>query len=143
VQNYLEFNELVARFGQQLVVLGFPCAQFFNQEPGRNDEILNCLKYVRPGNGYVPHFIQFQKVNVNGDTTQIHPVYNYLKASCGQPSLLVAQAPFILWSPVTVTDITWNFEKFLIDKRGKPFKRYSPTTNPQLLVPDIVHLLSG
>ena len=30
-------------------VLGFPCAQFLNQEPGNNDEILDCLKYVRPG----------------------------------------------------------------------------------------------
>jgi len=142
VQNYLELNQLVARFGEQLVILAFPCAQFFNQEPGKNEEILNCLAHVRPGNNYVPKFTMFEKTFVNGDPSQIHPVYNYLKASCGQPSMIVAQAPFIAWSPVTVVDITWNFEKFLIDKQGKPFMRYDPVTNPQLLVPDILRLMA-
>jgi hypothetical protein len=45
-----------------LSTLGTPCGDFANQEPGGNDEILAGLKYVRPGNGFVPAFPLMQKV---------------------------------------------------------------------------------
>jgi len=143
VVNYLELNELVDKYGNALVILGFPCAQFYNQEPGKNDEILNCIKFVRPGNGYVPKFTLFEKSLVNGDPAQINPVYIYLRASCPQPSPIVGVMPFISWSPVTPVDITWNWEKFLIDKTGKPYKRYVPQTNPLTLLDDINHLIAS
>lgn len=51
--------------------------QFYRQEPGREDEILNCLQYVRPGNGYIPKFDMFSKVEVNGEDAI--PLYKWLK----------------------------------------------------------------
>ena len=50
------------------------------QEPGANGtEILNSLKYVRPGNGFVPNFRLTEKVNVNGEDE--HPMFTYMKVS--------------------------------------------------------------
>jgi len=142
VVNYNELNQLAAMYGDKLHILGFPCAQFLNQEPGKNNEILNGIKYVRPGGGYVPSFIIFEKTDVNGDPSQIHPVYVYLKSVCPQPSAVVGQLPYIMWSPITPNDITWNWEKFLIDKNGKPFKRYVPQTDPIKIIEDINYLLA-
>jgi len=139
VVNYIQFNQILMKF-PQLVILGFPCGQFYNQEPGTNAEILDCLKYVRPGGGYVPNFTLFQKTNVNGDPSQIHPVYQYLRGACPPPAEMIDHLPFISWSPVNIKDITWNFEKFLIDKTGRPFKRYVPETNPLALEADIAFL---
>jgi len=138
VINYSQYNVLVAQF-PQLVIFAFPSPQFFNQEPGRNDEILNCLKYVRPGNGYVPKFRISEKINVNG--IDVHPLYTFLKGVCPQPSPVIPMYPIIDWSPVTPSDITWNFEKFLINKQGIPYKRYDPTTPPLALVDDITMLM--
>lgn len=47
----------------------------------------------------------------------------------------------IIWTPVKRTDIAWNFEKFLIDKDGKPFKRYSKKFMTKELAADIEKLL--
>jgi len=138
VINYSQYNVLVAQF-PQMVIFGFPCAQFVNQEPGRNDEILDCLQYVRPGGGYVPRFRLSEKIDVNG--AQVHPLYTFLKGVCPQPSPTIPMLPYISWSPVTPSDITWNFEKFLIAKNGVPYKRYDPTVPPLALVADINLLL--
>jgi len=141
VINYSQYNVLVAQF-PQMVIFGFPCPQFINQEPGHNDEILNCLKYVRPGGGYVPRFMLSEKIMVNGDPSQVHPLYNFLKSVCPQPSPTIPRYPFLSWSPVMPSDITWNFEKFLITEDGIPYKRYDPTVPPLALVDDINYLLS-
>lgn len=59
-------------------VLGFPSNQFGLQEPGSTpEEILNGLKYVRPGNGYVPSFKLFKKGDVNGEKE--NPLFTHLK----------------------------------------------------------------
>lgn len=103
-----------------LVVLGFPCNQFKNQEPETNDTIEEVCR--------INHGVTFQltkKVDVNGENT--HPVYKYLKGELG--SFLGRK-------------IKWNFEKFIIDSNGKPYKRYLPTTVPAKLEKDIVKLLS-
>eukprot|EP01090_Pellita_catalonica_P021592 TRINITY_DN8125_c0_g1_i1.p1 TRINITY_DN8125_c0_g1~~TRINITY_DN8125_c0_g1_i1.p1 ORF type:complete len:132 (-),score=23.31 TRINITY_DN8125_c0_g1_i1:346-741(-) len=121
-------------------IIGFPCGQFFNQEPGTDSEILNCLKYVRPGQGFVPKFPLFLKGDVNGADTQA--IYLWLKGACPQPSPTLTSPQFIDWTPVTPADLTWNFEKFLIDKTGKPVRRYSPGTPPLDLVKDISTLLA-
>ncbi|CAG0917583.1 unnamed protein product, partial [Notodromas monacha] len=48
------------------------------QEPGANaTEIYNTIKYVRPGNGFVPKFQLFKKVEVNGGNASV--IYKYLK----------------------------------------------------------------
>jgi len=139
VTNYLGLNQLTQKFSG-LQVIAFPCAQFYNQEPGKNYEILNCLQYVRPGGGYVPLFPLMQKTIVNGAGTD--PVYVWLKARCPNPQLYVGDITLISWDPVMGNDITWNFEKFLLSKEGLLYKRYTPETPPLALVDDIQLLLN-
>ena len=60
-------NKLQSTYGSKgLTVLGFPCNQFGHQENCNNKEILNCLKYVRPGDGFEPNFDLSEKLEVNG-----------------------------------------------------------------------------
>jgi len=125
---------------EDFTILAFPCAQFLNQEPGKNTEILNTLKYVRPGGGYVPSFPIMSKLLVNGDGTD--PVYQFLKARCGPANPIIGNLKYISWTPVAYNDVTWNFEKFLINKKGQVVRRYDPNTDPILIVSDIKNLLS-
>ena len=99
-----------------LVVLGFPCDQFGNQEPGNEEEIKNFCSLT-----YEVDFPMFAKVDVNG--AQAHPLWKWLKKEKG--GLLGIDA------------IKWNFTKFLVGRDGKPLKRYAPTDKPESLVDDI------
>jgi len=128
VANYNGFNALNGQFGEELAILTFPCPQFLNQEPGDNDEILNGLKYVRPGGGYVPQTTMFQLITVNGMGTD--PLYTWLKNSCPPVSAIVSGLSYNPWTPLMTTDIQWNFEKFLIDKNGVPVSRWTTETDP-------------
>ncbi|MDJ1479064.1 glutathione peroxidase [Cytophagaceae bacterium DM2B3-1] len=94
-----------------LVILGFPCNQFGNQEPGDEKSIAEgCVI------NYGVTFQMFHKIEVNG--TDAHPVFKYLKKEL--PGLLGGR-------------IKWNFTKFLIDKNGKPVKRFAPITKPEAI----------
>ena len=105
---------------QGLVIIGFPCNQFGNQEPGDATEISeNCLV------NYGVSFFITEKVEVNGPST--HPIFEYLKESL--PGLLGSE------------DIKWNFTKFLIDKNGTPMKRFAPTVEPSEMEEEIKDLL--
>ncbi|WP_342118817.1 glutathione peroxidase [Pseudoduganella sp. OTU4001] len=107
--------------GQGFEVLGFPCNQFGQQEPGNADEIgAFCEK------NYGVSFPMFAKVDVNGDAA--HPLYKHLKKN----------APGILGTE----GIKWNFTKFLIRKDGSIHDRYAPTTKPEDLADDIRKLLN-
>jgi glutathione peroxidase len=102
-----------------LVILGFPCNQFGKQEPGGEKEIAEgCLI------NYGVTFPMFSKIEVNGDNA--HPIYKYLKSEL---------------KGTFGNRIKWNFTKFLIDKDGTPFKRFSPTTTPDKLRSHIETLL--
>jgi glutathione peroxidase len=104
-----------------LVILGFPCNQFAGQEPGSEKEISEgCLI------NYGVSFPMFAKIDVNGETA--HPIYKYLKSE--------------LKGGILGSSIKWNFAKFMIDKNGNPYKRFSPTTTPDKLVKDIEKLLT-
>lgn len=107
---YEGLENLYKKFRDQgLVILGFPCNQFGNQEPGDEKSISEgCLI------NYGVTFPMFAKIEVNG--TNAHPIFKYLKKE------LTGFAGG--W-------IKWNFTKFLIDKNGKPIKRFSPTTSPK------------
>ena len=106
---------------QGLVVLGFPCNQFGEQEKGADTEIASfCQK------NYGVSFPMFSKIEVNGDDTA--PLYQELKA----------QAPGILGTK----KIKWNFTKFLVNKKGEVVNRYAPTTKPKALQADIESLLA-
>lgn len=66
-------------------------------------------------------------MDVNGKDA--HPLFVYLKEKLPSPSddavALMTDPKFIVWSPVSRNDISWNFEKFLISSDGEPYKRYS------------------
>ena len=127
-------NELAVKYSAKgLVILGFPCNQFGHQENGSGNEILNTLKYVRPGNGFEPKIEMFNKVSVNGSET--HP-----RPQDGDETLMKAGRP-ILWSPVLRSDVAWNFENFLIDSNGVPFKRYNRYFLTADIASDIEQLL--
>ena len=107
--------------GKGLEVLGFPCDQFGNQEPGNEEEIGDfCEK------NYSVTFPLFAKIDVNGEHAA--PLFKYLKHA----------APGLLGSEI----IKWNFTKFLLRKDGTIYKRYAPQTNPQSLLNDINKLLA-
>ena len=91
------------------VILGFPCNQFAGQEPGSAAEILSFCKLT-----YGVSFPMFNKINVNGK--EAHPLFVYLKS----------ELPDVLGGK-----IKWNFTKFLIDRTGKPIKRFAPTDTPE------------
>lgn len=102
-----------------LVILGFPCNQFGAQEPLANEVMEETCK-VNHG----VTFPLFQKIDVNGAHT--HPVFKYLKSKLGG---------------LFGSRIKWNFTKFLIDKDGRPVKRFAPTTKPADIEPYIKKLL--
>ena len=106
------------RQGDGLVVLGFPCDQFGHQEPGDEEEIRNFCSL-----NYDVSFPMFAKIDVNGD--KAHPLYRALKASPNGGK----------------SDISWNFEKFLIGRDGQVLKRYSPRVTPEELGADVERAL--
>lgn len=118
-------------------ILGFPCDQFGKQEPGENNEILSALKYVRPGNGFVPNFQLFEKGDVNGDGEQA--LFTFLKNTCPPVGeSFGATSNRLFWEPLKVNDIKWNFEKFLLDPEGRPVMRWFPRVNVSEVRADIL-----
>lgn len=111
-------------------VLGFPCNQFGLQENCKNEELLNAMKYVRPGNGFAPDFPMFRKIEVNGPNT--HPLYQFLKSALPETPATASnwvsnQSPNMLTvTPCQPGEVQWNFEKFLCNREGKPVKRFAP-----------------
>jgi glutathione peroxidase len=115
-------EKLYQQYQQQgLIILGFPCNQFANQDPSSNEEIGSFCQ-----RNYGVSFPMFAKVDVNGSNA--HPLYNYLTSA----------AKGILGSE----SIKWNFTKFLINPKGEVIKRYAPTTKPEKIAKDIQRLLS-
>lgn len=102
------------------VVLGFPCNQFANQEPGTEEEIQN---FCRINFGVT--FPMFSKIDVNGENA--HPLYRYLKSK--QRGILGTET------------IKWNFTKFLVDKEGNVKARFGSSTKPSELQNEIEALL--
>ena len=105
---------------QGFEVLGFPCNQFGSQEPGSEADIQSFCDLQ-----YGVRFPLFSKIDVNGPST--HPLYEFLKKT--RPGFLGTKR------------IKWNFTKFLIDRSGRPVKRYSPQTTPAAIEKDIQNAL--
>lgn len=123
-----------------LQVVGFPCNQFEYQEPGKNSEILNCLKYVRPGHNFVPNFPLSGRLDVNGENE--HDVFTFLKSRCAAPMGFIGKKEHIIWNPVRDRDVSWNFQKWLIGSDGHPYRRYSPPTKPEAIEKDIISMIT-
>ncbi|KAI8783015.1 epididymal secretory glutathione peroxidase-like [Biomphalaria glabrata] len=135
--HYLQLNQLLEE-NQNLNVLAYPCDQFGHQEPGVNGtEILNGLRYVRPGNGFVPHprIHMLSRGDVNGQKEA--PLYTYLKSSCPPPTLAKFKSRESFWDPIKPSDVSWNFEKFLVSASGLPLYRFLPNVEPSRFQPII------
>jgi len=150
VRDFAQMNELVTRFGDKLAVVGVPCNQFGKQSNETDCETLALLKHVRPGGGYEPKFPLTTKVDVNGASAD--PLFQWLRASLPAPhddcggagsDNMVANLTLIIWTPVTRTDVIWNFEKFLVNQDGVPVRRYSPKFQTEAVAKDIEALLAG
>ena len=92
-----------------LVVLGVPCNQFGGQEPGTAEQI---SKFCQENYGVT--FQLLEKVDVNGD--KACPLYQYLTSLDTKPK--------------GSGKIGWNFEKFLLDRKGNVVARFEPRTEP-------------
>jgi glutathione peroxidase len=96
-------------------VLGIPCNQFLEQEPGSPDEIATFCSTT-----YGVTFPLSEKIEVNGEGR--HPLYEEL-------------------TPVAdgdghTGDIRWNFEKFLVAEDGRPIARFAPQVEPE--APEVI-----
>jgi len=107
---YLQLQALHAKYNAKgLSVLGFPCNQFNFQEPGTDAEIKEFCTAK-----YSVAFDLFSKIDVNGD--EAHGFYKHLTA---QGTL-----------PKQKGKISWNFEKFLIDRSGAVIARFDGKVKP-------------
>jgi glutathione peroxidase len=107
---YTALEKLYTTYGDRgFVILGFPCNQFGNQEPGTADEIRKFCS-----SKYSVTFPLMAKVEVNG--AGACDVYKYLKARDAKPK--------------GSGEVSWNFEKFLIGRDGQVVARFASRTAP-------------
>lgn len=105
---YAEIQEFYEQYKDKgVVVLGFPANDFLKQEPGSNDEIKGFCEA-----NYGVTFPMFSKISVKGK--EIAPLYKYLTEKKENGALDAS--------------VSWNFQKFLIDKDGYVVASFSPRT---------------
>ena len=115
-------------------------------------EVLNGIRYVRPGDNFQPKMKLFKKIDVNGDKE--HPLFSYLKVNnviilllyfitnrcsihflklindenvqscCPSTREYFEEATKLYYTTIRINDIRWNFEKFLVNRQGVPVMRY-------------------
>lgn len=95
--------------GDKFVVIGFPANNFLSQEPGSNSEIKQFCT-----SEYQVTFPMMEKISVKGD--DIDPIYKWLTTKSLNGKL--------------DADVTWNFQKFMIDENGNLIDFASPRTKP-------------
>lgn len=118
---FTELETLHQRYQDKgLSIIGFPCDQFMGQEPETNETMVKVCMI-----NFGVSFLISEKVDVNGKNT--HPLFAYLKEEL--PGGILGKG------------IKWNFPKFLVTRKGIPFKRYSPITKPADMEKDILRLL--
>ena len=101
---YKPLQELHEKYGDKIVVLGFPANNFGSQEPGSNEQIATFCK-----KNYGVSFQMFSKVSVKGGDQ--HPLYQWLKKESGK-------------------EPNWNFCTYLLDENGKVLEFYPSSVNP-------------
>lgn len=117
VNQFQELQELHEEYKDQgLVILGFPCGQFSDQEFNDMNETMEFCQL-----NYGVSFQMFEKVDVKGD--KAHPLFQFL----------VSQKKGLL-----TEDIKWNFTKFLVDPDGNVVKRYAPQSSPKKIEDDLL-----
>ena len=118
---YARLQALHEKYGARgLAVLGFPCNQFGGQEPGNAREIQQFCR-----SNYGVSFDMFEKVEVNGDDAC--PLYKLLTA--------------LDTKPVGAGEIGWNFEKFVVDRKGKVIARFDANVEPD--APEVLKTINA
>lgn len=108
---YEGLQNIYKKYSEQgFTVLAFPANNFLGQEPGTNEEIVSFCKL-----NYGVTFPVFAKISVKGDDQ--HPLYSFLTEEKTNPGFS--------------GDISWNFNKFLVDRQGKVVGRYGSMTGPE------------
>ena len=106
---YADLQKLHEQYGDQLVIIGVPCNQFMNQEPGTNEQIAKfCQK------NYGVSFLITQKVDVKGDNQ--HPLYKWLTSKSENGT--------------SDSKVKWNFQKYLINETGQLQEIFAPNVKP-------------
>lgn len=125
-----------------LEILGFPCNQFLEQEPGTEDEIVEFCKI-----NFGVTFPLFSKIDVKG--ANAHPLYKYLTETAGFKGFDESTESGAFLSnflkekfPETLgnNDIKWNFTKFLINKNGEIVSRFESPIEPSEISSEIEKL---
>jgi len=94
---------------QGFKILGFPANNFGGQEPGSDEEIATFCEV-----NYGVTFPMFSKVSVKGEDQ--HPLFDYLTS---------------IENPDFTGEVSWNFEKFLIDRNGNLVRRFKSNVEPE------------
>jgi glutathione peroxidase len=106
---YEKLQELHEKYNDRLVVIGLPCNQFMNQEPGTSEEIVQFCKI-----NYGVTFQLTEKINVKGPNQ--HPLYSWLTRK--------------ELNGVMDSEVKWNFQKYLVDEKGKLIDVFYSATSP-------------
>lgn len=118
---YLQLERLYRKYKEDgFLVLGYPCNQFGNQEPYDGAKIAELAK-----NRFGVTFPIMEKCDVNGENEL--PIYRYVKEQKG--------------NELGFKGVRWNFEKFLLNRKGEVVERYDTTINPDEMESSIVTLL--
>jgi glutathione peroxidase len=126
-----------------LEILGFPCNQFAEQEPGNNSEVKSFCSL-----NYGVDFPMFEKIDVRGK--EAHPLFRYLTESTSFKGFDLSHASGKILNAflqenypdyLMGNSIKWNFTKLLIDRDGNVVERFEPTTEPMDMKADIEKLL--
>lgn len=124
-----------------LVIIGFPCNQFKEQDPANDSQIEEFCQL-----NYGVTFQIMKKGDVNGSNAQ--PIFEYLKSQAPTEEYKgpEAEATHELLKKLSTSvekdsDILWNFTKFLISKDGETIKRFAPTAEPKDIEKDIEEML--
>ena len=124
--------------GRGLQVLGFPCNQFGEQEPGSDADIQEFCK-----TSYDVTFPVLAKIDVNGPDAE--PLYRYLRAAApgdfGPQYGAFFEAISRIRPDAGADEVKWNFTKFLVGRDGKVIKRYEPPVSPADIRADVENYL--
>jgi glutathione peroxidase len=104
---YKDLEEIYKKYKNRgFIILGFPANNFLWQEPGTDEEIKNFCTL-----NYDVTFDMFSKISVKGKDQ--HPLYQFLTKE-----------------PSVAGEVKWNFQKYLVDKKGNIVKKFAPGTKP-------------
>jgi len=106
---YAELQELHEKYGDKVVIIGFPCDQFGGQEPGTEEEIQSfCQK------NYGVEFLMASKIDVKGSDQ--NAIYTWLTSED--------------LNGVESSKVGWNFQKYIVDENGKYVAHFKSGVKP-------------